>query len=76
MEVIQMLYKEKVISKEILQETKKCRGSLSYRSMRALSNTVANDPNKLSMLAAILLRSQDTQHISKDILKGIKINTI
>ena len=64
-----MLHKEGVISKETLDELERSGGSLTDDSLRALTNTVSDDPNQLKVFSTVLLQSEDTVHFAKDILK-------
>ena len=69
METVWMLHKEGVISKETLDEIERTEGSLTNDSLRALSNTVSEDPNQLKVFSTVLLQLEDTIHFAKDILK-------
>ena len=69
METLWMLHKEGVISKETLEELERSGGSLTDDSLRALFNTVSDDPNQLKVFSTVLLHSEDTIHFAKDILK-------
>ena len=68
-EIVQMLFKEKVISKETLDEVNKLGGVLGNGPLKALCTSVYEDPNKLIMFASILLKSEQTVLIGQDILK-------
>ena len=68
-EIVQMLFKEKVISKETLDEISRLGGVLGDGPLRALCTTVYGDPNKLKVFASVLLKSEETVLIGQDILK-------
>ena len=68
-EIVQMLYEERVISKETLNEVNRLGGVLGEGPLRALCTTVYEDPNILKMFASVLLKSEGTVQIAKDILK-------
>ena len=68
-EIVQMLYTEKVISKETLDEVNRLGGVLGDGPLRALCTTVYEDPSKLKLFASVLLKSEQTIPIAKDILK-------
>ena len=68
-EIVQMLYTERVISKETLDEVNRLGGVLGDGPLRGLCTTVYDDPNKLKLFASILLKSEQTILIGKDILK-------
>ena len=69
MEVTHTLYTEDVISKETFDDVKRSDGSLPGGPLRALSNTVSKDLNKLETLGTVLLQSEETVGIGKSILK-------
>ena len=69
MEIVQMLYTERVISKETLDEVTRLGGVLGDGPLRALCTIVSEDPSKLNVFASILLKSEQTVPIAKDILK-------
>ena len=69
METVWTLHSEGVISKDTLDELERSGGLLTDSSLRALSNTVSDDPNHLKIVASVLLQSEDTVHCVKDILK-------
>ena len=64
-----MLHKEGVISQETLDEIERSGGSLTNDSLRALSNTVSEDPSQLKVFSTVLLQLEDTILFAKDILK-------
>ena len=64
-----MLYTEEVISMETLHEMERSGGLRSDDSLRALSNTVSEDPNKLRILTSVMLQSEETVHVGQIILK-------
>ena len=68
-EIVQMLYTERVISKETLDEVNRLGGVLGDASLRALCTTVSEDPSKLKLFASVLLKSEQTVPVAKDILK-------
>ena len=67
--IVQMLYTERVISKETLDEANRLGGVLGDGPLRALCATMYKEPNKLKVLASILLKSEQTVPVAKDILK-------
>ena len=75
-EIVQMLYTERVISKEILNEVNRLEGILGDGPLRTLCTTVYDDPSKLKLFASILLKSEQTVPVAKDLLKeyGIFLN--
>ena len=68
-EIVQMLYTEKVISKKTLDEVNRLGGVLGDGPLRALHTTVSEDPSKLKLFASILLKSEQTVSVAKDLLK-------
>ena len=68
-EIVQILFKEKVISKETLDEFSRSGGILGDGPLKALCTTVYGDPNKLKVFASVLLKSEQTVLIGQDILK-------
>ena len=68
-EIVQMLYEERVISKETLDEVNRLGSVLGEGPLRALCTTVSKDPNILKVFASVLLKSEETVQIAKDILK-------
>ena len=69
MEVSQTLYTEGVFSEETFDDVKRSGKSLTGDPLRALSNTVSKDPNKLETFGTVLLQSEETVGIGKSILK-------
>ena len=69
--IVQVLYTEKVISKEILDEMNRLEDVLGDGSLRALCTTVYEDPNKLKVFTTILLKSGQTVLLLKIYLKSI-----
>ena len=69
MDVVQTLYTEGVISKETYHEIEQSGGSLADGPLRALHNTVSNDPRQLKTFASVLLQSEETVCVAKDTLK-------
>ena len=68
-EIVQMLYTERVISKEMLDEVNRLGGILGDCQLRAIHTTVSKDPSKLKVFASILLKSEQTVPIAKELLK-------
>ena len=68
-EIVQMLYTERVISKKTLDEVNRLGGVLGDGPLRALCTTVYEDPGKLKDFASILLKSEQSVSIGQDILK-------
>ena len=68
-EIVQMLYTERVISKETLDEVTRLGGVLGDGPLRALCTTVYEDHGKLKVLANVLMKSEQTLLVAKDILK-------
>ena len=68
-EIVQMLYKEKVISKETLDEVNRLGGVLGDSPLRALYTTVYEDRKKLATFATVLMKSEQTVPVANDILK-------
>ena len=64
-----MLYTEGVISKKIFDVVESSKGSLADGPLRALSDTVSDDPNKLRVFSTVLLQSKDTVRVGQDILE-------
>ena len=58
-----------MISKETLDEVNRSGGVLGEGPLRSLCTTVSEDPNKLNVFASVLLKSEQTVVIAKDILK-------
>ena len=71
MSVVRTLYTENIISKETFDEIQTSGGSLTDGPLRALSNTVSADPNKLRVLGTVLLQSKKTVHVGQSILEDI-----
>ena len=69
MEIVQMLYTERVISKETLDEVNRLGGVLGDGPLRAIHTTVSEEPSKLRVLTSILLKSEQTVPVANDILK-------
>ena len=68
-DVVQTLYKEKVIPKETLDEVIGLGGVLGDGPLRTLYTTVSEDPNMLAIFANVLLMSEQAVPVAKDILK-------
>ena len=69
MEVVQMLWKEEVISKETLHDMNKSGGVLGEFQLKALCTTVQEDSHKLIVFASVLLKLEETVVVAIDILK-------
>ena len=63
-----MLYTKGVISEDTFDEMQSS-GSLTDNPLRALSDTISEDPTQLRIFGDVLLTSEDTIHIGQDILK-------
>ena len=68
-EIVQLLYTERVISKETLDEVNRLGGVLREGPLKALCTTVYEDPSKLSVFASVLLKSEETVLLAQDLLK-------
>ena len=68
-EIVHLLYTEEVISEETCDEIKKLGGCLAGGPLTKLSSTVSENPKKLNLFATVLLQSEDTVCVGKDILK-------
>ena len=68
-DVVQTLYKEKVIPKETLDEVIGLGCVLGDGPLRTLCTTVYEDPNMLAIFANVLLMSEQAVPVAKDILK-------
>ena len=68
-EIVQTLYTEGVISKEIFDVVESSRGSLADGPLKALSSTVSDDPNQLRVFSTVLLQSEETVRVANDILE-------
>ena len=53
-DIVQMLYTERVISKETLDEVNGLGGVIGNGPLRALCSTVSEDPSKLKLFASVL----------------------
>ena len=67
--IVQILYTERLISKETLDEVIRMEGVLGDGPLRALCTTVSADPNKLRVFASVLLKSEETVMIGDNILQ-------
>ena len=63
-----MLYTERVISKETLDEVNRLGGVLGDGPLNALYTTMSEQPVKLKVFASVLLKSKQTAPIAKDML--------
>ena len=59
-EIVQMLYEEKVISKETIDEVNSLGVVLGEGPLIALCTAVSKDPNVLKVFTSILLKSEET----------------
>ena len=66
--MVQLLYKEKVISDNTLHQLKKVGGSLTTGQLKELHDKVLNDHNQLPIFANVLLLSEKTVEIGVAIL--------
>lgn len=73
-EVTRKLYTEEVISKETSNEVVKFGGSLADVLLRTLCSTVSEGHNLLQKFASILLESEDTVCVAKDILNECPVH--
>ena len=64
-----MIYTKKVISKETLVEVNRLGGVLGDCPLRGLHTTVYEDTNKIKVFTTILLKSEQTFLVAKEILK-------
>ena len=69
MEIVHMLFAEGVISKTTFDDVEKSEGSLSDESLWIICSTVSLEPKVLKKFAYILLKSEDTSHVAKDIIQ-------
>ena len=67
--IVKILYEEGVISKEMLDEVNRLGGVLGDGPLRALCTSVYKNPYILKVFASVLLKSEQTVSIAKDILK-------
>ena len=67
--IVQILYTEKLISKETLDEVIRMEGVFGDGPLRALCTTVSVDPSKLRVFASVLLKSEETVAIGNNILQ-------
>lgn len=73
-EVAQKLYNEEIISKETSNEVTKFGGSLADVFLRALCSTISEGPYLLQKFASILLESEDTVCVARDILNECAVH--
>ena len=66
--VVQTLYKERVISEVTLHQLEKVGGSLTTRQLRELHYKVLKDHNQLTVFTHVLLLSEKTAEIGASIL--------
>ena len=74
-EIVQLLYTERVISKKTLHEIENLQGSLADSPLAALCTTLSKHPYQLRVFAAILLHSKKTVPIAKEMFKDYGNNT-
>ena len=67
--IVQTLHTEEIISNETFNEVKNSGGLLTEGPLRALSNSVTEDPNQLREFGTVLLQSKDTVRVGQDILR-------
>ena len=65
-EIVQMLYEERVISKETSDEVNRLGSVLGEGPLRALCTTVSKAPNIFKVFANVLLKSEGTVQVAKD----------
>ena len=68
MEVVQLLYTEKVISKELYNNVLQSGCLLTNDLLTALHTTVSKDPSQLRVFVSTLLHSKKTVPIANEIL--------
>ena len=73
-EVIRKLYTEEIISKETSNEVANFGGSLADVFLRALCSTTSEGPYLLQKFASILLESEDTICVARDILNECAVH--
>ena len=66
--MVQQLKEEGVISLEVANEIKSYHGRLARGALRAVCITVAEDHNKLIILANVLLKFSETKSLAQEIL--------
>ena len=66
--VLEILYKERIISEDTLHQLQRVGGLLDIRQIRELQNKVSKDHNQLAVFAKVLLLSQKTVEIGVAIL--------
>ena len=66
--MVSQLKEEGVISLEVANEVKSYEGRLARGALRAVCITVAEDHNKLIILANVLLEFSETSSLAQDIL--------
>ena len=66
--MVQQLTEEGVISVEVANEIKSYDGRLARGALRAVCITVAEDHNKLIILANVLLKFSETKSLAQELL--------
>ena len=69
MEVAHTLYTEGVFPEETFDHVNRSGGALAGGPLRALQNTISEDPNQLETFGTVLLQSEETVDIGKSTLK-------
>ena len=67
--VIQTLYTEEIISKQISNDLEDSEGYLTYHQLTVLYTSMSENPNQLRQFATVLQQSEDTVCVANDILK-------
>ena len=66
--MVQLLTKEGMISVEVANEIQSYDGQLARGALRAVCITVAEDHNKLIILANVLLKFSETKSLAQELL--------
>ena len=69
MDIVRMLFAEGVISKATFEEVEKLEGSLSDETLGILCSAVSLESEVLKKFACILLKSEETSRVAKDIIQ-------
>ena len=67
--VVQTLYTEEIISKQISNELENSEGVITYHQLTVLHTSMSENPNQLRKFATVLQQSEDTVCVANDILK-------
>ena len=67
--VVQTLYREEIISKQISNDLEDSEGYLTYPQLTVLYTSMSENPNQLRQFATVLQQSEDTLCVANDILK-------